>query len=162
MMMKSKFLAVVAGVVVALPTMAAEVTYRTDIAPFIKKQCGECHGPTSPSLQEFKLTPEIQKQYEKEKTGPRIDTYEHLVSIVAYPDPGAFMRRLDDGTSPQAKGKPGNMYRHLGETVAERAAALAMFKAWVGEGGWNLNRWEPRGDVPAVTKEQMDKLKLAY
>jgi len=162
LMMKLKLLALVAGAVVALPSVAADVTYRADIAPFIKKQCAECHGPTSPSLQEFKLTPEIQKQYEKEKMGPRTDTYEHLLSIVAYPDPGAFMRRLDDGTSPQANGKPGNMYKHLGETDAERAAALVMIKAWVGEGGWNLNRWEPKGNVPAVTKEQLDKLKLKY
>lgn len=35
-------------------------------------------------------------------------------------------------------------------------------EAWVGDGGWNLNRWEPRGAVPAVTKEQLDKLKLKY
>jgi hypothetical protein len=72
------------------------------------------------------------------------------------------MRRLDDGTSPYSGGKPGNMYKSLGETDAERAANLAVLKAWVGEGGWNLNRMAARGDVPALTKEQLDKLKLKY
>jgi hypothetical protein len=32
----------------------------------------------------------------------------------------------------------------------------------VGEGGWNLNRWKARGDVPAITKDQLDKLQLKY
>ena len=42
------------------------------------------------------------------------------------------------------------------------SAYRLLFKAWLGEGGWNLNRWVARGDVLAVTKEQLDKLKLAY
>ena len=71
------------------------------------------------------------------------------------------MRRLDDGTHTADK-KPGNMYKHLGETDAERAKNLVMMKAWVGEGAWNLNRWKVRGDVPGITKEQMDKLQLKY
>ena len=54
------------------------------------------------------------------------------------------------------------MYKSLGETDAERAANLVVLKAWVGEGGWNLNRMAARGDVPALTKEQLDKLKLKY
>lgn len=163
-MMKSKLLAAVAGAVMALPSMAADVTYRADIAPLIKKLCADCHSEKSgaPTLQEFKVSKEAEAKYTKDKVGPRNDTYDSLVQIIAYPDPGALMRRLDDGTSPQANGKPGNMYKHLGETEAERATALVVFKAWVGEGGWNLNRWEPKGDVPAVTKEQMDKLKLKY
>jgi hypothetical protein len=37
-----------------------------------------------------------------------------------------------------------------------------VLKAWVGEGGWNLNRMAARGDVPALTKEQMDKVKVKY
>ena len=72
------------------------------------------------------------------------------------------MRRLDDGTNKNAGGKPGNMYKYLGDTDAERAKNLATLKAWVGDGGWNLNRWSARGDVPAVTKEQADKLVLKY
>jgi hypothetical protein len=54
------------------------------------------------------------------------------------------------------------MYRHLGETDAERAANLKIFKAWVGEEAWNLNRFQARGNVPAITKEQMDKIKVRY
>lgn len=163
-MMTLKLLTAVVGVVMALPSMAADVTYRADIEPFIQKQCAECHSEKAgaPTLQEFKVSKEAEEKYTKDKVGPRNDTYESLVQIIAYPDPGAFMRRLDDGTSPQAKGKPGNMYKHLGETDAQRAAALVMIKAWVGEGGWNLNRWEPKGDIPAVTKEQLDKLRLKY
>jgi len=50
----------------------------------------------------------------------------------------------------------------LGETDAERAANLKVIKAWVGEGAWNLNRWAKRGEVPGITKEQLDKLLLKY
>jgi len=39
---------------------------------------------------------------------------------------------------------------------------LKIVKLWVGEGGWNLNRWDKKGDVPGITKEQVDKLKLKY
>ena len=92
---------------------------------------------------------------------PRTDTYEHLLQLIVYTDTGAFMRRLDDGTNTADK-KPGNMYKYLGETDAERAANLKVIKAWVGEGAWNLNRWAKRGEVPAITKEQLDKLLLKY
>lgn len=156
--MKRSTLAAALLAACALPALAQDVTYRNQIAPFIKANCAECHGADSPSLQEFKLAEE---KYTKEKLGPRLDSYEHLLAIIVYPDPGALMRRLDDGTNSADK-KPGNMYKNLGETDAERAKNLLMFKAWLGEGGWNLNRWAIRGSVPAVTKEQMDKLKLKY
>ncbi|MEI7762332.1 MAG: cytochrome C [Comamonadaceae bacterium] len=145
----------------ALPAIAADVSYRNDVAPLLQAQCADCHfaAAGAPTLQEFDLTKE---KYTKDKTGPRLDTYENLLILIAYPDSGAFMRRLDDGSSPYAGGKPGNMYKHLGETDAERAKNLATLKAWVGEGGWNLNRWKARGDVPGVTKEQIDKLVLKY
>jgi hypothetical protein len=39
---------------------------------------------------------------------------------------------------------------------------LKLIKTWVGEAGWNLNRWQKRGDVPAISKEQLDKLQLKY
>lgn len=71
------------------------------------------------------------------------------------------MRRLDDGANTPDK-KPGNMYEQLGATDAERKANLALIKAWVGEGAWNLQRWKKRGQVPAITKEELDKLKLKY
>ena len=54
------------------------------------------------------------------------------------------------------------MYRNLGETEALRSANLNLIKAWVGEGAWNLNAWQKDGDVPAVSKEQLDRLKLKY
>ncbi len=145
----------------ALPAIAADVSYRNDVAPLLQAQCADCHfaAAGAPTLQEFDLAKE---KYTKDKTGPRLDTYENLLILIAYPDSGAFMRRLDDGSSPLAGGKPGNMYKHLGETDAERAKNLATLKAWVGQGGWNLNRWTARGEVPAVTKEQIDKLVLKY
>ena len=71
------------------------------------------------------------------------------------------MRRLDDGTSSPNK-KPGNMYKYLGEADALRTTNLNLVKAWVGEDAWNLNRWEKVGDVNAISKEQLNKLKLKY
>jgi hypothetical protein len=54
------------------------------------------------------------------------------------------------------------MYKHLGETDAERAKNLATIKAWLGEGAWNLNRFSERQGVPGVTKEQLEKVKAKY
>lgn len=156
--MKSKLLMTLACATLALPVLADDVTYRKDIRPLLKEQCGECHGNGSPTLAEFLLD---QEKYKKDKLGPRLDTYADLLQLVGWPDTGAFMRRLDDGSSTADK-KPGNMYKELGSNDAERAANLQRIKAWVGEGAWNLNRWNARGDVPAITKEQMDKLKLKY
>jgi len=68
---------------------------------------------------------------------------------------------LDDGANSPTK-KTGNMYKYLGETDAIRASNLNLIKAWVGEGAWSLSRWEKVGDAAAVSKEQMDKLKLKY
>ena len=159
--MKLNLLTTAVCAAIALPAIAADVTYRADVAPILKAQCAECHSAAAgaPTLKEFDLASE---KYTKDKSGPRLDSYENLLVLIAYPDSGAFMRRLDDGSSPHAGGKPGNMYKHLGETDAERAKNLATLKAWLGEGGWNLNRWKARGDVPAITKEQIDKLVLKY
>ena len=118
-------------------------------------------------IKEFKFqnctssTPTSQQKFKKEKQGPRTDTYENLLQIIAYPDSGAFMRRVDDGTHTSDK-KPGNMVKYLGETDAERVTNLNMLKAWVGDGAWNLNRWAARGDVPGITKEQLEKIKVKY
>jgi hypothetical protein len=89
-----------------------------------------------------------------------MNTYTGLISYIGWPKTGSIMRRLDDKASPS--GKPDSMYRHLGADDAERQKNLAILKAWVGEGGWNLNRWKARGDVPAITKDQLDKLQLKY
>lgn len=141
-----------------MAVQAADVTYRTDIRPLIKAHCADCHGDESPSLADFL---QDQKKYKKEKVGPRLGTYGELIQLIGWPDSGALMRRLDDGANTPDK-KPGNMYKQLGSTDAERATNLNLLKAWVGEDGWNLNRWVKVGEVPAVTKEQLDKLKLLY
>ena len=159
--MKSKLLAAFAlatSTTIALPATAAEPTYRTNIAPLLHKYCSECHGADAPSLAEFLLN---EAKYKEEKSGPKLNTYADVMQLIGWPDTGAMMRRLDDGTNTADK-KPGNMYKHLGDTEAERAANLALIKAWIGEDAWNLNRWAKRGDIPAITKEQMDKLKVKY
>jgi hypothetical protein len=143
----------------AVMAQAKEVTYRTDIAPLWKAQCSACHGPQSPERADFLLD---EKGFAAKSQGPRMDTYERFIAFIAWPDTGALMRRLDDGKSKYGGGKPGNMYEKLGATEAERAANLKIVKAWVGEGAWNLNRAGKKGDVPAVTKEQMDKIKVKY
>jgi hypothetical protein len=148
---------------VTVSAVGAEVTYRQEVAPMLKKYCAECHSLEvgAPSMADFKLDEE---KYKTAKVGPRVDTYEHLLQLVNGMSAGAFMRRLDDGTSQYAGGKPGNMYKHLCEKESADvcAANLAVLKAWVGEGGWNLNRMSARGEVPALTKEQLDKLKMKY
>lgn len=138
--------------------LASDVTYRGEIRELIKKQCVECHGAKSPTLAEFELNAD---KYKEEKSGPRIDTYADLIALIGWPDAGALMRRLDDGTNTPDK-KKGNMYKYLGETDAERAANLLIMKAWVGEGAWNLKRWGKRGDIPGITKEELNLLKIKY
>ncbi|MEI8031286.1 MAG: cytochrome C [Comamonadaceae bacterium] len=144
--------------VLASVALAADPSYRNDIGPLIKAQCIECHGDDSPSLADFLLE---QEKFKKDKQGPRISSYGDLIQLIGWPDSGALMRRLDDGANTPNK-KPGNMYRHLGETDTIRATNLKLIKAWVGDGAWNLSRWEKKEDVPAITKEQMDKFKLGY
>ena len=161
--MKTNFAKNASGFAAALTlSLVASVvsaqTYRSHVQPLIKAQCAECHGAEAPTLAEFKLAEE---KYKKEKLGPRTDTYENLLQIMVYPDSGAFMRRVDDGSSTADK-KPGNMYKHLGATDTERQANLQMLKTWVGEGAWNLNRWIAKGEMPAITKEQMDKVQAKY
>ena len=140
------------------PALAADVSYRKDISPLWKERCAPCHGANSPYLGDFQ---ENEKKYSQEMKGPRMDTYADLISFVGWPDTGAIMRRLDDGSN-AADHKPGNMYQYLGATDAERQANLKIFKAWVGEGGWILKRWDKKGDVPGVTKEELSKMKVKY
>ncbi len=142
---------------ISIPGFAADVTYRKDIAPLVKAKCGTCHGAESPYLGDFS---ENKAKFEADLQGPRMDTYADLIFFVGWPDTGALMRRLDDGKN--AGGKAGNMYKRLGSSEEERQKNLALFKAWVGEGAWNLNRWNAKGDVPAITKEAMDKIKVKY
>jgi len=137
--------------------LAQDATYRKDIKPIFDQKCAACHGAASPNLQEFL---ENQKKFEAAMKGPRMDTYADLVSLVGWPDTGAIMRRLDDGKN--AGGKPGNMFQFLGSSDEERQKNLQTFKAWVGPEGWILKRWNARGNVPGITKEELDKIRVKY
>lgn len=156
--MLSKVLSATALLALAGSVAAADVTYRGQIRALVQAQCLECHGDKSPTLAEFELNEE---KYKEDKTGPRLDTYADLIALVGWPDSGALMRRLDDGSNTPDKRK-GAMYKYLGETDAERAANLAIMKAWVGEGAWNLKHWNKHGNMPAITKKELDLLKLKY
>lgn len=136
----------------AASVLADEVTYRNDIRPLWEKRCAECHGSASPYLGEFEQNKEKHKAADE---GPRMDTYADLLFFVAWPDTGALMRRLDDGTNTK-DGKPGNMYKKLGKTDEERRQNLLLFKAWVGEDAWVLRK---KGDV---SKEELLRIKAAY
>jgi mono/diheme cytochrome c family protein len=147
-----------ASAIVSATALAADVTYRKDILPLWQAKCGACHGAQAPYFGNFL---ENEKKYRQEMKGPRMDTYADLLSFVGWPDTGAIMRRLDDGSN-IAERKPGNMYQYLGTSDAERQANLKLFKAWIGEDAWVLKRWEKKDDVPAVTKGELDKIKAKY
>lgn len=51
-----------AGAIGTFPALAAEITYRNDIAPIIKAQCADCHGADSPSIVQFKTDEEGYKK----------------------------------------------------------------------------------------------------
>ncbi len=116
------------------PGPPERVSYQNTIRGLVEKRCAKCHGPKSPTMAEFDKDKE---GFKAKDLGPRYDTYENLLVVVNGDDTGALMRRLDDGANTK-DGKPGNMNEHLGETPAERAANLAIFKRWVG--GWTLKR----------------------
>lgn len=116
------------------PGTSPRVTYENTIRHIVDTRCSDCHGTTAPSMEEFKKD---QEGYKAKHLGPRMDTYESLMVMVNGSDTGAIMRRLDDGANTKDN-KPGNMYRHLGGSDAERAANLALFKRWIG--GWTLKR----------------------
>ena len=143
---------------VSVAGIAAEVTYRKDIRPLMVQKCLFCHGAEAPYLGDFE---ENKKKYEAAFKGPRMDTYADVVFFIGWPDTGAIMRRLDDGKN-TSDGKPGNMYQNLGATEEERQKNLNLFKEWVGKDAWKLNRWEARGKVPAITKGDLDKIKVKY
>ena len=135
---------------------ANDLTWRKDIASVVAAKCGTCHGASAPDYAEWNQMPE-----EKRRTvAPRMDTYIHFMSYVVWPATGAMQRRLDDGKN--VGGKPGNMYQYLGASDEERAKNLKLIKDWLGDGAWNLNRWKARGDVPGITKEQLDKIQAKY
>jgi len=138
--------------------LAQEVSYRKNIRPLWQEKCAVCHGPNSPYLGEFEAAA---AKYTKENKGPRMDTYADLIFYIGWPDTGAIMRRLDDGKSVK-DGKPGNMYPYLGSNEEERQKNLNTFKEWVGRDAWTLKRWNPRGDVAGITRDELDKIKVKY
>ena len=140
---------------IAASATAQDVTWRKDVQPIVAAKCAGCHGASQPEFAEWMV------RREKEKNlAPRMDSYAHFTNYVVWPATGAMMRHLDDGKA--AGGKPGNMYAFLGVDDAERAANLKTIKAWLGEGAWNLNRWEKRDKTPGISKDQLDKIKANY
>ena len=121
---------------VAGSVAAAEqaVTYENTIKGIVTERCASCHGAAAPSLAEFNKD---KKGWAKKFKGPRMDSYETLITFVNGSDAGAIMRRLDDGKS-AGSGKRGNMYNYLGGSDADRAQRLELFKKWVGN--WTLKR----------------------
>ena len=154
-MLKTR-LALLLLAVCAASATAQETTWRKDVGPMIAAKCGACHGASMLEYSDW-----MQLGDDKRKTvAPRIDSYPTFMTYVVWPGTGAMMRRLDDGKA--AGGKPGNMYQYLGGSDEERAKNLQMVKMWLGDGAWNLNRWKARGDVPGVTKEQLEKVQAKY
>jgi len=134
-MAKVLFAGFIVMVVTGVPVFAGEpVTYEKDVKGIIAERCIFCHGPGSPTMEEFDRDKE---GYKKKMKGPRFVTYENLMVVVKGSDAGALMRRLDDGKNTK-DGKPGNMHVHLGATDAEKAANLEIFRKWVGN--WTLKR----------------------
>ncbi len=139
---------------IAVPAYAQDRTWRNDVKPLVEAKCSQCHGPDALEYNEWELLGDA-----KEKVSPRMDTYPHFMTFVVWPATGAMMRRLDDG---KTSGKPGNMYQYLGDNDVERGRNLQTVKEWLGEGAWNLNRWQARKEVPGITKEQLEKIKAKY
>lgn len=126
---------------------ADDITYRQHIRPLWEQKCIGCHGQASPYLADFEADKE---KFSKAMKGPRMDSYPALIMYIGWPDTGAIMRRLDDGKAASG-GKPGNMYQYLGGDEPERQKNLALFKSWVGEGGWYLGRFKDL-DKPTLMK----------
>lgn len=110
------------------------ITYANTIKQIMENRCLACHGPGSPTIEEFDKDKE---GFKKKLKGPRMDTYENLMIFINGKDAGAIMRRLDDGKHTK-DGKPGNMYVNLADDDHERAERLMKFKQWVGS--WNLKK----------------------
>ena len=131
--------------------IAADVTYTGQIKPLFDAKCVACHGAESaPEHKAFKMDKE---KWLAKGQGMRMDTYSHLIGYIGWPDSGAIMRRLDDGTNRDDK-KPGNMYQYLGDNETERQANLALFRSWIGN--WNLKKFD------ALTKEELAGIKVVY
>ena len=156
--MKSKWL--IAGATCAMATTvgAQDLTWTKDIQPLIKAKCGMDHGASAPRYEDRNAD---RKNFEAKKIGPRMDNYADFMRHVVWPATGSLARqprRWDDrrvarrATCSRSSARP----KPTGRRTSRR------FKAWLGDGAWNLNRWEARDNVPAVTKAQLDKVKAKY
>lgn len=124
-----------AGCVTGTPqTASTTITYNNTIKMIMAERCMGCHGPDAPLIEEFNKD---KKGYEAKSRGPRMDTYENVMTFINGSDAGAMMRRLDDGKNTK-DGKPGNMYVQLANDDAGRAARLELIKKWIGS--WNLKK----------------------
>jgi len=136
--MRLRLSALAACCMLSCAVQAQDLTWRKDIEPIVKAKCATCHGASAPIYEEWNLD---RKNYESKQVGPRMDNYVDFMRHVLWPATGSMMRRLDDD---------------------ERARNLDTIKSWLGDGAWNLNRWETRGSVPGITKEQLDRIKAKY
>jgi len=148
--MRNVFAAAVLAALAATPAQADETTWSGTISRVFEKHCIACHGSGAPEYAVFKKDKET---WLKKGIGMRMETYSHLVSFVGWPNSGALMRRLDDGSGSK-EGISGNMYQHLGSDEQERQTNLALFRKWVGN--WNLKRWSD------VSKDELTGLKVKY
>lgn len=146
----SALAAVAAFTLLTSLAQAQEVSWSKDVKPIFDKNCLACHDASTPEYAQFKKEKDA---WMKKGLGMRMETYSHLTSFVGWPNAGALMRRLDDGSSKTDK-KPGNMYEYLGANEGERQKNLQVFKNWVGN--WNLKRWAD------LTKEDIGSLKVKY
>lgn len=134
-------------------SMAQDVKYQTHIKHLFDVKCLRCHGSTAPEYEQFNGEKD---KWVKQGLGMKMDSYRQLANFVVWPNTGAVMRRLDDGKNIQ-DGKPGNMYKYLGDTEEERGKSLLLFKQWIGL--WTLKR------LPELTKEEileLDKIRGRY
>jgi len=142
----------VAVITVSSTVFASEqITWTGSIRDIVEKRCVMCHGSDA-APEYFEFNKDKQK-WTALGRGMRLNTYSHLVFYTAWPDTGALMRRLDDGSG-KADKKAGNMYEHLGENEQERQKNLALFKAWIEN--WTLKRWNE------ISKEEMQRIKVQY
>lgn len=148
--MKRTLTACALTLLTATGALATETTWSGTIKGIFDKQCGACHGSNAPEYAQFKKE---KQAWTAKGIGMRMDSYGLLISYVGWPQTGALMRRLDDGSGSASK-KAGNMYQYLGATEAERQANLALFKGWVG--AWSLKRWADS------TKDELNAIKVAY
>jgi len=148
--MKKVFAAAALAALASIPAQADEISWNDTINPIFEKHCIACHGSDAPEYADFKKD---KAAWFKKGIGMRMETYSHLLSFVGWPNTGALMRRLDDGTG-SIGGKPGNMYQHLGADEQERQTNLDLFKNWVG--AWSLKRWAD------LSRDELNGFKIRY